>query len=110
MSEIDEKITLPAEEYIYYEQNGRTITVCTLRQKALHTIGLNSRHIGRRLYTRHGKRYYKPFRNYFFGKDRDLDTLVSAGYMDYEDERYRFNRAGLDWLGEQLGIVIKEDP
>ncbi len=39
-----------------------------------------------------------------------MDTLVSAGYMDCEDERYRFNRAGLDWLGEQLEIVIKEEP
>lgn len=108
---------LPKEEYTYTEENGRTITYCTMRQKALHTIGLNASHVGRRLYKRHGKQYYKPFRNYFCGQDKDLDQLVDAGYMDYmEDERdgkkdrtYWFNRKGLDWLGEQTGIIIHDE-
>ena len=108
-------LKLPDNEYVHFEENGKHITVCTMRQKALHTIGLNSGHVGRRLYTRHGKRYYKPFRNYFSGNDGDLDKLVEHGYMDMESSKvqgktdyrtYWFNRKGLDWMGEQLGIHI----
>lgn len=43
-------IELPKEEYIHIEENGRVIIYCTMRQKALHTIGLNSGHVSRRLY------------------------------------------------------------
>lgn len=105
---------LPREEYIYAIENGRKITYCTMRQKALHTIGLNSMRLGRRLYTRHEKKYYKPFRNYFCGKDGDLDQLAEAGYMvrtiDCEGEvTYSFNRRGLDWLGEQIGVKIYDE-
>ena len=32
-------VELPEQEYIHVEENGRMITYCTLRQKALHTIG-----------------------------------------------------------------------
>lgn len=112
------EINLPKEEYEHYEKDGKQITVCTMRQKALHTIGLNSSHVGRRLYTRHGKRYYKPFRNYFSGNDRDLDKLVEAGYMNVDSREvhgrkdyrsYWFNRKGLDWLGNQLGIHIYDE-
>lgn len=108
-------IELPKEEYIQVRTNGRQVTVCTLRQKALHTIGLDRNHTGLRLYTRHGKKYYKPYRNYFSGNDKDLDKLVDAGYMDcvqdseFKTKDYRFNRTGLDWLGEQLGIVIYDE-
>ena len=111
------KLFLPKNEYEHYEKDGKQITVCTMRQKALHTIGLNSSHIGRRLYTRHGKKYYKPYRNYFYGKDEDLNTLVEAGYMECMEEishgeksvTYWFNREGLDWLGKELGIYIYDE-
>lgn len=103
------KVELPKDEYIHIQKDGKEITVCTMRQKALHTIGLNSGHKNRRLYTRHGKRYYKPYRNYFGGKDKDLDILANAGYMDYEDDFYSFNRKGLDWLGEQIWIYIYDE-
>lgn len=33
---------LPKEEYIKVEKDGQIYTCCTMRQKALHTIGLNS--------------------------------------------------------------------
>lgn len=107
-------MNLPKEEYIRVEENGHTITYCTLRQKVLHTIGLNSGHVGRRLYTRHGKKYYKPFRNYFYGNDADLDGLVDAGYMECREEishgkkikTYWLTRIGLDWVGEQIGVHI----
>ena len=111
------ELVFPSNEYEHYEKDGKRITVCTMRQKALHTIGLNSSHTGRRLYTRHGKKFYKPYRNYFYGKDKDLDTLVEAGYMERMEEiahgektyTYWFNREGLDWLGEQLGIYIYDE-
>lgn len=107
-------MVLPKEEYTKVEEKGKIVIRCTMRQKALHTIGYNSGHVGRRLYTRHGKRYYKPFRNYFYGKDADLDKLVEAGYMESCEEivrgekvkTYWFNRDGLDWLGEQIGVYI----
>lgn len=108
---------LPKEEYIHVEENGHKVTYCTMRQKVLHTIGLNSGHTGRRLYTRHGKKYYKPYRNYFYGNDKDLDKLVEAGYMECSTEiahgekskTYWFNRDGLDWLGTQIGIHIYDE-
>ena len=110
---------LPKEEYVHAEENGRKVTYCTMRQKVLHTIGLNSGHTSRRLYTRHGKKYYKPYRNYFCGNgnDKDLDKLVEAGYMERSSEiahgkktyTYWFNRSGLDWLGEQIGIIIHDE-
>ena len=108
---------LPKEEYVHVEENGRKITYCTMRQKALHTIGLNSGHVGRRLYTRHGNRYYKPYRNYFCGQDSDLDKLVAAGYMECITEQkhgekvktYWFNREGLNWLGQQIESIIHDE-
>lgn len=108
------EMKLPVNEYEKIEKDGQTITVCTMRQKALHTIGLNSGHVGRRLYTRHGKKYYRPFRNYFCGRDRDLDLLADAGYMDFreyneKDRTYWFNRAGLDWLGTEIGVYIYDE-
>lgn len=110
-------MNLPKEEYIRVEENEHTITYCTLRQKVLHTIGLNSGHVGRRLYTRHGKKYYKPFRNYFYGNDADLDGLVDAGYMECREEishgkkikTYWLTRIGLDWVEEQIGVHIYDE-
>lgn len=110
-------ITLPDGEYIQVTENGKTITYCTMRQKALHTIGLDSCHVGRRLYKRYGTQYYKPYRNYFCGNDSDLDRLVKAGYMNSDTEKkshgeettYWFNRRGLDWLGKQLDMVIRDE-
>lgn len=82
-------IELPKEEY---EHIGN-VTYCTLRQMCLHTIGLDR--YGK-TYTRHGKKYYKPYRNYFNGASSELDKLVEAGYMDFEDDTYSLNRKGLD--------------
>lgn len=104
---------LPKEEYTHVKKDGKTFTFCTLRQKVLHTIGLNSSGVKRRLYKRHGKKYYKPYRNYFTGNDKELDALVAEGYMECDDDpkmrTYWFNRCGLDWLGEQIGVIIKDE-
>lgn len=111
-------IDLPKEEYIHVEKDGRIFTYCTIRQKALHTIGFNSSFPRRRgrLYTRNRKKYFRPYRNYFYGNDSDLDKLVEAGYMESYQEidmgrekTYWFNRNGLDWLGEQIGVHIYDE-
>lgn len=111
-------VDLPKEEYIHVEKDGKIFTYCTMRQKALHTIGFNSSFPRRRgrLYTRNGKKYFRSYRNYFYGNDSDLDKLVEAGYMESYQEidmgrekTYWFNRNGLDWLGEQIGVYIYDE-
>ena len=82
---------------------------------AKHCIGLDRK----KPYTRHGKKFYRPYRNYFAtGKGRDLndwETMKSAGYADKWEQNqnggYTFylTREGLDWLGEQLGIHIYDE-
>lgn len=109
-------LILPKEEYVHVVKDGKQITYCTMRQKALHVVGLDN---GRgKIYTRHGRRFCRPYRNYFDAPkrgDKDLDALADAGYMDREITHpgtdregvwYSFNRTGLDWLGGQLGIYI----
>jgi hypothetical protein len=58
--------------------------------------------------------YFKPTRNYFNGKDEELEKLVDAGYMESrrcgitkESTAYFFTNEGLDWLEEQLHITIR---
>lgn len=111
-------VKLPKEEYTTEVRNGRTYKVCTLRQMVLHTIGLDG--YGRP-YTRHGRKFYRPYRNYFTtnGKSAAFRPLVEAGYMTesampsapdgVEGYLYRLTRAGLDWLGEQTGMTIHDE-
>lgn len=116
------EIVLPSEEYTHETApDGRIITRCTMRQIVLHTIGLNdsgsSRH---RPYTRHGRKFYRPWRNYFstYLEDAPWDDLYMAGYADHgsvhpsqygKETTYWLTRKGLDWLGEQLGITIYDE-
>ena len=107
-------IDLPKDEYIMEVINGRIYHVCTLRQMVLHTIGLDYA----RPYTRHGRKFFRPYRNYFTtnGKSAAFRPLVEAGYMTEElmprgpdgteGYLYRLTRAGLNWLGEQIGVKI----
>ncbi len=110
-------LELPKEDYTTEVRNGKTYHICTLRQMVLHTIGLDYR----RPYTRNGRKFYKPYRNYFTtGKKSGLfRPLVEAGYMtessmhhtpdDTEHYNYSLTRAGLDWLGEQIGVKIHDE-
>lgn len=106
-------INLPQNDYITIEKDGRTYSCCTLRQKVRHTIGLDDA-TRRTLYKRNGKTYFKPTRNYFNGKDEELEELVDVGYMESrrcgsvkESTTYYFTNKGLNWLEEQLHIIIR---
>lgn len=85
-------------------------------QKAAHAIGLDYK----RPYIRHGKAFYRPYRNYFTTHDKAPDFKVWQGLRENgyakshpsgERGGYSFHltRAGLDWLGETLGITIHEE-
>ena len=108
-------IILPKEKYVRIERDGMIFMAYTLRQKVLLTIGLDSGKPYGKRYKRNGKIFYKPYRNYYSGNDKELDSLVDAGYMNVESsttddksvKTYRFTRKGLDWVGEQLGITIR---
>lgn len=77
---------------------------------AKHCIGLDRK----KPYIRHGKKFYKPYRNYYAtGKDHEgWDEMVFAGYAErgkrnqHGGHTYWLTRVGLDWLGENLGIKI----
>ena len=82
---------------------------------ASHAIGLDHK----KPYTRHGKKFYKPYRNYFSTakgcSDYEYwDVMEASGYAkSRETERggkfFWLTRSGLDWLGEQLGIHIYDE-
>lgn len=63
-------------------------------------------------YHRHGKAFYKPYRNYYAeGPDGNkyLDKLLSSFFVKQTGERYLYyslTREGLDWLGRRLNITI----
>lgn len=83
-------------------------------QIAAHMIGLNYKHP----YARHGRRYYKPYRDYFYaalsGPDHDtLREMEKKGYVESgkpSDKGVYFwiTRSGLDWLGGVLHIQIHD--
>lgn len=116
--EIVRGLELPAELYIYEPlPDGRTITYCTMRQQVLHCIGMvgscSQRH---KPYRRHGKLFYRPWRNYFTtpAPSPVWDELCGHGYADHgvvheHGVTYWVTRAGLDWLGEQLCMTIYDE-
>lgn len=81
---------------------------------ASHCIGLDHK----KPYKRHGRYFYRPYRNYYDagGKDVEVwDMLVDEGYAESGEENshggrmYGLNRAGLDWIGEKLGVQILDE-
>lgn len=80
---------------------------------ASHAIGLDYK----RPYTRHGKKFYKPYRNYYdtFTSDEVWLELEKLGYAKSyglkvidgrEHISFELTRKGLDWLGDVLDIKI----
>ena len=81
---------------------------------ARHAIGLDHKEP----YKRHGKLFYKPYRNYYYASPKGFKTwelMCDAGYADrcrkdrYGGRMYWLTRNGLDWLGEKLGIKIYDE-
>lgn len=69
-------------------------------------------------YKRHGRLFYRPYRNYYDASPKDCedwDLIVAARYAEagkkdrYGGRMYWLNRAGLDWLGEKMGITIYDE-
>lgn len=78
-----------------------------------HAIGLNYK----KPYHRHGKAFYKPYRNKFYTSSDDKiwnelhqDELVERSGADkHGREWFWINRKGLDWLGNQLNMTIYDE-
>lgn len=78
-----------------------------------HCIGLDYK----KPYKRHGKEFYKPYRNYYatYVHDEVWKGLVGKDFSDYGivDEKQRtvfyLTRKGLDALGESMGIFIYDE-
>lgn len=75
-----------------------------------HCIGLHRR----KPYRRHGKLFYKPYRNYFdCGRhdDSDWSELANYGYaVDYYGKGwYELTKAGFEALSSAIGIHICDD-
>lgn len=112
------EIKLPAELYTRETlPDGRIITYCTMRQQVLHCIGMvgscSQRH---RPYRRHGRTFYRPWRNYFGASapDAQWEELCEAGYANHgvvsdRGVLYWITRKGLDWVGEQLDMTIYDE-
>ena len=116
-------IELPKEEYIH--KDGKTF--CTMRQQVLHCIGMDGNSHRHRPYTRHRRKFYRPWRNFFSGlrNDKTWELLVAEGYAEKRDytthytqdgkehaiegTTYWMTRKGLDWLGEQIGVTIYDE-
>lgn len=81
---------------------------------ASHAIGLDYK----KPYTRHGKKFYKPYRNYYTVHlggyaFRLWDEMEKEGKAKSKKSKtgamFWLTRLGLDWLGEQLGIHIYDE-
>ena len=73
-----------------------------------HMVGLDYE----RPYHRHGKAFYRAYRNYYGDVpegNRLLDKLPECLFTVRRDERgatYHLTPAGLAWLGRRIGVVI----
>ena len=90
--------------YIDFSQKPKEVRV------AAHAIGLDYK----RPYQRHGKFFYRPYRNYFSTHDKAHDYsawqgLCERGYAEsgpvrisgnHHNQTFWLTRAGLDWLGD----------
>ncbi|MDR9830249.1 hypothetical protein RCJ22_32205, partial [Vibrio sp. FNV 38] len=68
-------------------------------------------------YKRHGKLFYKPYRNYWAGQNQYLDYLGGViGMVEKEETKqaggmpfYYLARRGLDFLGRHIGVTIHDE-
>ena len=82
-----------------------------------HMVGLDNQKPYSRVYHRHGKAFYKAYRNYYtdgISGNPLLDKLCGViGIMRKEQGRigtlYALTQYGLKWLGRWLNITIKDE-
>ena len=85
------------------EELNRATEICK------HMVGLDYKSP----YHRHGKAFYKAYRNYYCDVtegNKILDKLPKELFAVHKNERgatYHLTRVGLEWLGRQLHITIK---
>ena len=82
-------IHLPPTDYIHTDIEGKHVIYTTLRQTAKHTVGLDRCCHNGRLYTRHGKKYFRLYRNFFAGKNRDATISMLRLLMNKPISRER---------------------
>lgn len=76
-----------------------------------HMVGLDRQNP----YHRHGKAFYRPYRNFFasnFPGNRLLNKLSHWIITKSQSEKhvyYKLTTEGLQWLGRQLHVTIKEE-
>lgn len=81
---------------------------------ASHAIGLDRN----KPYKRHGRFFYRPYRNYYAASPKDAEIwmqMVEEGYAEagrqdrYGCRMFWLTRSGLDWLGKKLNITIHDE-
>lgn len=79
-----------------------------------HMIGYSPKSV----YHRHGKSFYKAYRNYWYGHPRDdmehlcCDSIGAMRKWQADNSEYVFyslTKDGLRWLSGELKVIIKED-
>ena len=78
-------------------------------EEAKHAVGLDYKNP----YTRHGKKFYRPYRNNFATTitDKIWSELKAYGYAEHDKPSengviFWLTDKGLEWLGRELGIKI----
>ena len=80
---------------------------------ACHAIGLDID----KPYKRHGKYFYKPYRNFHYASKSDAGqwlVMAAAGYAKASKDQcgeivFSLTRSGMDWLGQKLNITIHDE-
>lgn len=87
------------------EELAKVIDLCK------HMVGLDRQ----KPYHRHGKAFYRPYRNYFAANipgNRLLNKLPGYIITKLQSEKYTWHKLtleGLKWLGRQLNMTIMEE-
>lgn len=98
----DKGLDMGIEMDLSTEELSRAIEICE------HMVGLDYK----RPYHRHGKPFYKAYRNFYADVpegNRILDKMPSELFRVHRNEcgaTYYLTQTGLDWLGRQLKMKI----
>lgn len=84
----------------------------TVVNRMKHCLGMDRR----KVYHRHGRAFYKPYRNYYACRKDDMwEAIVELGYANVHKENeddyfyYSVTESGRNWLGCLIGVFIHEE-